>query len=228
MNFLQLVNRARQECGVQGSDLSTLSSLTSVESKRFYNWIQQAWSDLQSLREDWIFLRKNLQFTTVANQWEYDPALTPLSLSDFANFKVDSFRCSTVGSALADEYRLGFEPWDSFRNLYQFGAMRTNYSRPVQVSVTPEKHLALGMTPDQPYVITGEYFSSPVVLSADTDTPAIPTRFHMLLVYDAMSAYAAFESAPEVDTRAQKARNKLWPVFLREQTPALVSGPALA
>jgi hypothetical protein len=228
MNFLQLVNRARSESGVSGGDLTTLTGLTTLESKRFYNWVQQAWIEIQAAREDWIFLRKNLQFTCTALTGDYDPTVSPMSLADFANFKVDSFRCSTVGSSLFDEQIMNFQPWDRYRDLYLFGPMRTNYMRPVVLSVTPAKHLALGAIPDVPYVITGEYFAQPITLSADTDAPAIPNRFHMLIVYDAMLQYAAFESAPEVEARAQKGRNKLWAELLREQTPVLVSGPPLA
>ena len=69
MTFLQLINRARQECGVTGPDLTTVTGLTG-ESLRFYNWINSAWVDIQTAHEDWQFMRLPFQFNTVASQYQ--------------------------------------------------------------------------------------------------------------------------------------------------------------
>ena len=61
--------------------------------------------------------------------------------------------------------------------------------------------MTFGPIPDQIYFINGEYFKKLTEFSADTDTPRIPERFHMLIVYKIMMYYGGFESAPEVFSR---------------------------
>ena len=99
MNYLQLVNRARVECGVSGGDLATTAGATG-ENARFTNWANTAYIDIQTAREDWDFLRGTFDFQTVAQQQNYSPTDAGVA-SDFGNWKRDSFRCS-INATFAD------------------------------------------------------------------------------------------------------------------------------
>ena len=225
MNLLQLVNQTRVECGVSGPTLSTAQGQVG-ESGRMVSWVQQAWIDLQTSKEDWLFLRKPFNFNTTGAQWQY--TATDAGLSDFGNWKRDSFRCSSVGQDYKDEQLMNFMEWTTFRNLYRYANMRNTTARPVVISITPEKDMAFGSTPDQAYVIDAEYYTQPVSLSADSDTPALPTRFHMAIVYRAMMYYAGYEAAPEVLSRGDFEYRRLYSRMEIDQLPTLVSGPPLA
>lgn len=225
MNLLQLVNQARVECGVSGPALTTAQSQVG-ESARMVAWVQQAWIDIQTSKEDWMFLRTPFTFNTTGAQWQY--TATDAGLTDFGNWKRDSFRCSSVGQNYKDEQLLNYMEWTTYRNLYRYANMRNTTARPVVVSITPEKDLAFGSTPDQAYVIDGEYYTQPVSLSADTDSPAIPARFHMAIVYRAMMYYAGYESAPEVLSRGDFEYRRLYSRMEIDQLPTIVSGPPLA
>lgn len=227
MNFLQLVNQTRLECGVSGPALVTAQGL-SGEAARIASWVNAAWIDIQAVKEDWQWLRDVVQFNTVAQQQEYTPTQAGVG-STFGNWKRDSFRCSSVGQNYADEQLLNYMEYTTFRNLYQYGNMRTTYARPVVVSITGgEKKLAFGSTPDQAYVITAEYYKKPADLSADSDEPAIPTRFHMAIVYRAMMFYAGYEAAPEVYQRGELEFKRLMNRLNIDQLPTVTSGPPLA
>lgn len=225
MNLLQLVNQARVECGVSGPALTTAQSQTG-ESGRMVSWVQQAWIDLQTSKEDWLFLRSPFTFNTVASQFQYTAANA--GLTDFGNWKRDSFRCSSVGQSYRDEQLMNYMDWTTFRNLYRYANMRNTTARPVVVSITPEKDLAFGSTPDIAYVIDGEYYTQPVSLTADADTPGIPDRFQMAIVYRAMMYYAGYEAAPEVLSRGDFEYRRLYSRMEIDQLPTLVSGPPLA
>ena len=225
MNLLQLVNQARVECGVSGPALTTAQSQVG-ESARMVAWVQQAWIDIQTSKEDWMFLRTPFTFNTTGAQWQY--TATDAGLTDFGNWKRDSFRCSSVGQNYKDEQLLNYMEWTTYRNLYRYANMRNTTARPVVVSITPEKDLAFGSTPDQAYVIDGEYYTQPVSLSADIDSPAIPARFHMAIVYRAMMYYAGYESAPEVLSRGDFEYRRLYSRMEIDQLPTIVSGPPLA
>ena len=226
MNLLQLTNQARVECGVSGPALSTVQNLTG-ESARMTSWVQQAWIDVQTSKEDWLFLRQPFTFNTVTQQWQYN-ASTDCGLSNFGNWKRDSFRASTIGSNYGDEQLLNYMEWTTYRNLYRYANMRNTYARPVVVAITPEKDLAFGSTPDQAYVIDGEYYTQPLSLTADTDSPDIPARFHMIIVYRAMMYYAGYEAAPEVLARGDFEYRRLYSRMEIDQLPTIVSGPPLA
>jgi hypothetical protein len=225
MNLLQLTNQTRVECGVSGPTLSSVQNL-SGESARILAWVQQAWIDVQTSKEDWLFLREPFEFNTVAQQWEYTAADT--GLTNFGNWKRDSFRASSVNNLYRDEQLLNYMDWTTYRNLYRYANMRNTYARPVVVSITPNKDLAFGSTPDQIYTINGEYYTQPVGLSADTDIPGIPDRFHMVIVYRAMMYYAGYEAAPEVLTRGEFEYRRLYSRMEIDQLPTIVSGPPLA
>ena len=133
MNLLQLVNQTRVECGVSGPALATAQSQTG-EAARIVAWVQQAWIDVQTSKEDWLFLREPFTFNTVADQWQYN-ALTDCALTNFGNWKRDSFRASTVGSNYGDEQLLNYMEWTTYRNLYRYANMRNTKARPVVVSI---------------------------------------------------------------------------------------------
>ena len=228
MNFLQLINRTRAECGVSGAatPLSTAQGLTG-ESARIANWVNSAWVDVQTAKEDWQWMREPFQFNTVTQQQVYTPTEAGVAAT-FGNWKRDSFRCSSVGQNYGDEQLMNYMEWTTFRNLYQYANMRRTYARPVVVSITPEKNLAFGSIPDQPYVITAEYYRSPTELSADADTPDIPERFQLIIVYRAMMVYGGYEAAPEVYQRGETEFKRLMNRLDIDQLPTLVSGPPLA
>ena len=72
MNFLQLVNRTRVECGVTGPALATAQNLTG-EAARIASWVTSAWIDIQTSKEDWLFMRSTVTFNSVTHQQFYTP-----------------------------------------------------------------------------------------------------------------------------------------------------------
>ncbi len=89
MNFLQIVNRVRQNCGVASADLTTVIA-QSGENQRIINWVNESWLDIQAMKQDWLWSRKEFAFPTVAGQTAYTP--TQIGLSDFGLWARDSFR----------------------------------------------------------------------------------------------------------------------------------------
>ena len=231
MNYLQLVNRAGLECGVASAQVTTLVGQTSMESLRFAGWVQDAWNDIQIEQQQWRFMTQTFSFNTTAGQQSYAPTVaqpTGCGLANFANWKYKSSRCYLTSTGYSDEQIQNYMDWDQFRNLYEYGNMRTTQQRPVIWAADPQKNYTLGPVPDNIYTIDGEYFMAPQVLSADTDTPYMPSQFHMAIVYGAMQSYAAYEAAPEVMQRGMAGWQKVMGKLRFDQLPLLTSGPPLA
>lgn len=277
-------------CGVSGAALTTTANQTG-EPGRLCNWINEAWEDIQTQRQDWQWMRKTATFTTVANQPIY--TISQIGLTDFGHWSRDTFRNyanpfvsisigspavanlqghllnigdqvqfftsgslptgitqgityyvvsiptpdtftfsltaggspvntsgtqsgnqsmtsnnTTTFSGMRSEIFMEYMDYDGWRNSYEYGALRTIKTRPLNMTITPNKSIGLGPFPDSGYTVLGDYYSVPVDLVADTDVPAMPAKFHLAIIYKAMMAYGAFEAASEVYDRGEKEYNR--------------------
>jgi hypothetical protein len=225
MNYLQLVQRLRQECGVSGAAPAT--TLNQVgEIARLCAWINAAWMDVQLTHNDWFFLRQPFAFNTVAGKQAYTPS--DAGLASFSNWKRDSLRLYSQALGVGNEMILPYVGYDTLRDLYMFGQMRTTTQRPVMFSIDPQKKLVLGATPDLVYVVNGEYYALPSDMALDADTPAMPAQYHMAIVYRAMTHYGEFEAAPEVYQHGDSEFKKMLARLELDQLPTMTFGAPLA
>lgn len=233
MNFLQLTQRLRQECGVSGTGPITVVSQTG-QLKKLVDWINTAWLEIQGTHDTWSFMRLPFTFETVVSTGDYDPetttnTLTSAALTDLRYWHKDTFRCQKKSIGVQDEQWLIEWEYQVFRNTYRFNVQVDG--RPVVFAIKPNgKAVMLGQKPDAVYQISGEYQTIPTSMSADTDIPNLGTSQHldMLIVYKAMEYYGMFESAPEVLTRAKIAGKALMAQLEREQLESVYLGNPLA
>jgi hypothetical protein len=201
LNYLQLVNAVREKCSANGAALTTVVSQTG-EALRYVNWVNDAWMDIQGMYENWEFMRTTFSFATVSHQQSYTP--TQAGTTNFANWKRDSIRIYQTSLGYPNEIWMPFQDYESFRNLYQFGAMRTSYQRPVVFSIDPAKNFLLGPGPNATgYTVGGEYYTVPLEMALDADTPSLPVEYHKAIVFRAMMFYGAYEAAGEIYTEGQ-------------------------
>lgn len=225
--YLQLVQRLRQDCGVSGSGPTTVVSQTG-QYKQLCDWINDAWMDIQSAHQDWEWLRVSLTpFTTTAAKQTYSPT-ADLSLTDFGMWARDSFRVYDTTAGINSETFLEYIPYDKWRDTYLFGALRSTTSRPNHVTITPDKSLGFGPITAAGYSIVGDYFKVPTTMSADTDTPSLPSHFHMAIVYRAMMFYGSYEVAPEVYQRGETEFTKMMRRMTLDRLSEPLMGGALA
>lgn len=237
MNFLQLCQRVVLDCGVAGTLATTVGQIGSFG--RVVNWVGEAWEDLQTQRDDWEFLRSSnlegngISFTTVAGQSVYPlgsgAGTVGVTFNNFGKWAQETFRCQVTAQGHVTEVPMDWIPYDIWRDVYQLGAMRDVDTRPVVMAIGPDKSICVAPPSDGTYTVTGDFYTAPTVMAADTDIPAgLPPRFHMLIVYDAMDRYADYESAPEVSNRAAKGRARILPVFEATYLPDCFFPGALA
>lgn len=135
---------------------------------------------------------------------------------------------ATVFVGLKTEVFMSYIDYEDYRNAYQYGALRSVETRPMVISITPSKSLTLGPTPDIGYTVVGDYYHAPSEMSANSDVPSLPTKFHMAIVYKAMLSYGMFEAATEVIQRAVAENEKWTRRILFDQMPELTQHGALA
>lgn len=227
--YLQLCTYLRQQTSDVGTGPSAVTSQTG-ELARIVTWIDNAWTELQQEKE-WRWMRKS--FTVSATSGDGDYAYTDCTdtvslaaISRFSYWYKHTFKCYLTSAGVGGEYALRWLPWDEFRRIYRYGT-QTN-GPPVHVSEDPTQKFVLGPKPDATYTVTGDYQIGPQVLTADGDIPEMPTRYHMLIVYEAMLKYGGHRVAPEVMMRAATEGARLRSALGRDMLPQITRGAALA
>lgn len=243
MNYLQICQRAAQECGVASGSAIQAVMPTVVGAAgslgRITNWVNDAWTDIQMDHEDWTWMRSSnilgagVSFTTVAGQASYPlgvgPGTVGIPVDAFGKWDREAFRNFTTTAGFRNEMFLDDIPFDTWRNSYMLGAMRSVKTRPVAIAVGPDQSLNLGPPPNGEYTITGDYYVAPSEMVFDTDVPiGLPYRFQMLIVYRVMMKYAGYESAPEVYERGLAENAGMYAQLLSVRAPRMTFGGALA
>jgi hypothetical protein len=222
VTFLELVKRLRQEAGIPGTGPAAVASQTG-QLQRLVDWTAQAWTDIQAMRDDWLFLRADFSFPITAGTDTYTPA-SGASLDDFRYWHGNTLRAYLTATGVSDEQDVVAWDWDIFRDTYKRGTPMAP-SRPTVFAERPrDSALVFGPVPDYDYTCRGEYQRMPVVLGSDGDEPELPDHLQLIIVWKALEAYALYESAPEVLVRAQREYNRFLNVLEREQLPSVSMG----
>ena len=231
MNFLQLVQRLRQEAGAAGlGPSSTTGQIGNL--KRLTDWINMAWMDIQSAHTDWDWMRQSITFDTVLGQATYalgiGPGMCGVSVATFGMWARDTFRNFVTAVGMNSEVFMDYIHYDNWRNAYMYGALRQTTTRPLQISIAPDKSICLGPPPIAGYTILGDYYTAPYELIDDAEIPLLPVTFHMAIVYRALMFYGAFEAAPEVYDSAEREFTKLMRRMTATRIPEILWDGALA
>jgi len=230
MNFLSIVQRLQRKCRVTGSGVTSVTN-QSGEYARLVDWTNEAWMYLQMLYPNWRWMRYSMSFPTVAGQSTYTLAQiqsTGTGFSDFGNWDVETFRNYQTSIGTKSECDMDCINYDDWRDVYQFGSARTMQSRPTQFTITPALGIGLGCTPAAGYTISGDYFKVATEMAANDDTPALPTQFHMAIVYKAMMYYGVSEAKPEVYDEGEMEFARMLNRLEMQQLPDISFGGALA
>jgi hypothetical protein len=191
--LLQLVNFARQESGVLGADLTSLTGVAD-ESLRFKNWVIRAWEEIQETHQDWKWMRTSYSFTTTANDGSYTSAEAGIA-TRFGYWDRTYCTVYLTASGVNDQTKLEYIDYDTFRCHYLTGT-QTN-QRPLHWTIGDSNELLLGPAPESTlYTVAGRYYKSAQTLSADADEPELPEQ-HKVIAYKAVEKYGFYEAAPD-------------------------------
>lgn len=224
MNFLQLVQRLARDTGVAGTGPSTVVG-QSGDSGRLVNWISSAWTDIQTIHPDWQWMRASASFATIDGQATYTPA--QCGVTDFGAWDRNSFRNYDTAAGTSSEIFMTYQEYEIWRDEYQMGSMRSVRTRPYQVTITPAKAIGLGPTPTSGYTVIGDYYTVPTEMTLDSDTPSLPTQYHMAIVYRAMMFYGAYHAANEVYQHGQTEFKRIMARITTDRLPDIQFAGAL-
>lgn len=228
MDYLSLLQRLHLESGRSGITPSAVTGLTGMNS-RLLGWIDDAYRNVQLLHDSWLFRRGDFSYTTVASTQNY--TASDASLSDLADWKYNPDGNYLSGiriySSVSDEQDMFFIPWDDFKTSYKYGSHRTQTGRPTVFSIKYDGSMDLWAIPNAVFTVNGEYIKQADTMSANNDTPVIPSDYHMIIVWGALMLYGAYEGAPEDYARGQDEYDKILLKLEYNQLPKIRFGPSL-
>lgn len=232
--YFKIFKDTLRECGIDTVP-STAQGQTG-ELLRFANWVIDAYTEIQDARH-WRWLRKKFTVNTVDGTSVYafgdctdveDSAV----ITRFKMWRLDDQRNPPTvylsSTGVGGETFVSYTSFDGFNSLYNFGSLQNQTGFPIHITVNPNNEIELGLTPGAVYVLRGEYHRSAQILSADADTPEMPTDYHSLIKYQAMMFYGQYESAPEIVDRADTGINKIMRQLIRNQGQSFRLGGPLA
>lgn len=220
MNYLQLAQAVKRESGLSGGGPTSVVTATGDDA-RIFQWVNWAWRDIQLMHETWLWRRGSALGEATLATMPHDLASPGFNLTDFGQWKPENteYRASAWRTAHGQqsEMPIRFMRWDDFRASFIQGVHQAG---PVQFwSVDPSGVLSLGPTPDAAHMVRADYIRDVVDMTADTDTPAMPTRFHSLIVWRALTEYGGYDAASEVFQRADRNYTMAMPALLQSQLP---------
>lgn len=204
MNYLDLCQRLRQEMGASGSGPAAVTNQTG-EYRRIVDWISSVYTEIQNRHDEWKWLRSSFTLNTVADDDTYaygnaTDVAAGTAITRLAHWwwMDQSFpmRIYKQSDGVGTEQYLTPVEWNLFRRLYKIGTQASG--TPQHVTIDPQNNLVLGPKPDGIYVVSGDYQKSAQVLAANDDTPEMPSRFHLLIVSEALKRAGRYEAAQEL------------------------------
>lgn len=217
MNFLELCQRVRQECGGQGLGPTAVTGQTG-SNKRYVDWTATAWMTIQNMRSNWRFLWREFEFNTTAAFGDYNPDAADVAWwSNFASAYL-------TADGVSDTLPLRFREYEEWRHLYERGYPSLVNDRPQEFTILPNNYLRLTPKPDDIYTIVGDRQLRPQIMVANDDVPAIDLRHHEIIVWRAMMHYGGFEDAPEVNRRGKLEFDTAMIAFKRDYLPMIEDG----
>lgn len=234
LTYLTAVQKLRQEAEIPGTGPSTVVNQTG-QARRLVDWVKDAYEDIQNRHDNWRWLRSEFSLLTVAGTSTYASTACTDDGNPITRFTrwwprddcgFSNLRCYLQSGGVGGETWLVFLPWSRFRSIYQIGTQ--NNGQPAHFTIDPQNRLVLGPTPNDVYVLTGEYQKSPQVLAADADVPELPAQFHRLIVLRAMEMYGANAIAQEVLARAMSEGGRMMRALENNQLPEVTFAEPLA
>lgn len=217
VNFQEICRELGSRCEVTGYSGIVPGTSTGYQAK-VVGWARDAWRAIQQEHE-WTFLRKPLNFLTVAGQADYLPANIQVAGAPVRSYDVESIRIYRNAVGRSDEQFLVEWSWREWYDTYGYGDQVDG--RPTLFAVRPDDNaIVLGAIPDDEYRVVGYYWRQAQELAQPSDEPIIDGELHMAIVYKAMLSYANTEAASEVKLEAQERLDEIMSLMCRRYLPA--------
>lgn len=197
MTFLEMVKELVRTGGIAGQSGPVSVAGQTGEYARAVEFVRQANDEICSLHADWLFLWAHAD-QSVSTALVDPPA-------DLATWDVERF--------MLDGEPLPALDWSAYT------PEDVDPHRPAHAILRPDNKLLLHPAPDQAYTLAFDYWRAADILSADTDEPPFPARYHRAVVGRALILLGNYEFAQDVTQQGQEMYQMHMEQLERHQLP---------
>lgn len=174
---------ARESGTVPSNMPETVQGQTGRLSKIVF-WVNAAWEKIQNHHAYWNWMHDVFTGVTSPGLSEYHPIHFGLTrFSRWVNLP-DTMMMYRQDLGKKDEQFIQPIGLWHFKRLYGIGEQEN--ARPACFTVTHKETLLFGPTPDDEYVVSGEYYKSVQQLENDGDLPELPLRHRPVIAWYAL------------------------------------------
>lgn len=202
--FLKLANDVRAQAGISGEGPTSVRNQVGIQAD-IVRWVEEAYADIQTMKENWNFLHSAYAFILQGGQGSYDPSQL-----------VGSNGAIGVRTATLDTFRvydntkqawniLKYIPWSVWQIDEQILKDKER-GIPVKFTVDPSNNYRFfpfeksnaNVLDNIDHSVKFYGFSRPDVMVDNGDIPIFHAQFHELIKLQALIRYAEYYNSPEV------------------------------
>lgn len=191
MDFLTLCQRTAREAGISGTGPALVTGQTG-QLANVINWVNLAWKDIQNLPYKWKFQWDEYSVVTIAS----NPTIG-MDGETVDSYATDTFSCYLTATGTTDRQKIKYMGYQAFKKRYP-RELQSTADRPTVVTELPGGDLKFYPTPDAVYTIEFEGYKKPQDLTAGTDVPVLPEKFHEIIIFKALIDHGRYEDAVEI------------------------------
>jgi hypothetical protein len=173
MNYLELTNAVLRE--INEVEVTNIGSTRGIQTS-VKDFINKAQRDIINSEVEWPFTVVSQSFSTADGTAEYSRE------SDAKTIDFDSFTVQKSGEAERKLRYLSFNEYLDAKNEIDTNPNTSARAAPDFVYETPDNKIGLSPVPDDTYTVRYYYYQTSTDMSAATDNPVIPERFHDVIV----------------------------------------------
>ena len=215
--FLDLCQQTRQEAGFTGNGPTTVINQQGQYAK-IVSWVNRAYLETLTYRQDWDFMWAATTFNTVAAQGVYDLTVNSTHWGQAAIFE------TALGKT--DQAPIDHMIYRDFYSAFLIGSPESG--RPTTFTIRPDGELLLYPVPDKVYTFSADYYKQALPMVNNTDVPLIPVQYHSVILYKALAHCTANTEDFSTYQYAERQFDIMVNKMERDQLPAYRTAGPLA
>jgi hypothetical protein len=224
--FLELVKRTYRECNLVNSPPSTCQSQVNLAGS-VVNWVLAAAAEIEDDR-DWRFKWATVSKVLQAGVDTYDPVADwAIQVKEWVTRPLASYMYLTSVGVSSRQW-LTFMHWEIFRGL-NVPTISSAVTTPIYWTINPLGRVVYFPTPGTAlWTVVHEYGTDSTPMAADDDTPAVPAKYRMAIVWRAVMFYAGGKTHGPLYQHAQNELSKIMNRMEFQELPKMLSPGSLA
>ncbi len=216
MNFLALCKRLRQEAGYSGNGPASVKGQAG-EAQRIVDWVRSAWLDIQTMHDDWKFMRETFS-CTIAEQENACVAVPE---------RFHRIKEKTVVFRRPDGSRY-FPTEITPEEMLVVQRDQTDIAGIPQLFSVDDGVMTVFPTAKETITVSGDFFCTPKEFTENTDVPVMPEQYHMAIVWYALTQVGGFDESPNLYARGGENFQRLFSAMNGTQRPNIQRNRPLA